>query len=95
MAEGDDDEDPDGWDGTMSLIQQFLNTKEVSATQDDDFLAPIPYTAPPWWRKSENEVAGIQRVDGIGDGWRGLEVRGVRGRGELQAGEGVSLGTER
>ena len=69
-GEGDDDEDPDGGDGAMVpseiLIQQILITKKVPSTQDDDFLAPIPYTAPPWWRKSETEVAGTQRVEGIG-----------------------------
>ena len=69
MAEDDDNEDPDGRDGAMRPLQQFLNmiTKKISVTQDDDYLAPFPYTAPSlWWRKSETEVAGIQWVDGIG-----------------------------
>ena len=71
-GEGDDDDDPDGRYGAMvpseTLIQQFLImfTKKVPSTQDDDFLALIPYTAPPWWRKSETEVAGTRQVDGIG-----------------------------
>ena len=60
-----------------SKIQQFLITQKVPATQDDDILAPIPYTAPPWWRMSDTEVAGTQRVDGIGVGGFGLEVVGV------------------
>ena len=58
-------------------IQQFLTTQKVPAIQDDDFLAPTPYTAPRKWRKSETEIAGIQWMDGIGVGGCGLEVVGL------------------
>ena len=74
--------------------QQFLITEKVPSTQDDDFLAPNLYKAPPRWRKSETDV-GIQRVDGTDVGGCGLEVVGVRvgvvrERGELQEGRGVN-----
>ena len=57
-----------------SKIQQFLISEKVPVTQDDDILAPIPYTAPPWWRMSETEVAGTRRVDGTGVGGLDLDV---------------------
>ena len=68
-GEGDDDEDPDGLDSAISdcQIQQFqiLITQKVPTIHDDDFQAPTPYTAPPWWRKSEIKKVGIRRVEGV------------------------------
>ena len=76
--------------------KSFLTTQKVPAIEDDDFLAPIPYTAPLRWRKSETETAGIQWVDGIGVGWCGLEVVGVRERmGVTGQGAGRGNGTRR
>ena len=62
-------------------IQQFLTvtTRNVLADPDDDFLAPTPYIAPPWWRKSDNEEAGIEQGHGMEVGGWDLEVVGVKG----------------
>ena len=71
-GEGDDDEDPDGLDSAISdcQIQQFqiLITQKVPTIHDDDFRAPTPYTAPPWWKKSEIKKVGIRQVEGVACG---------------------------
>ena len=85
------------------LIQRFLVTKKFPVGLSDDFLAPSPYTAPRMWRKSENGVVGIERVNGLEVVGCGLEVARARGgdmkgkgtdrggRGQLQAGAGVDV----
>ena len=70
-----------------SKIQQFLISEKVPVTQDDDILAPIPYTSPPMWRKSETKIVGIEQVYGTEVGGCGLDVVGVRR--EDTRGEGI------
>ena len=84
----------EGQDSTTApghcLIQRFLVTKKFPVGLSDDFLAPSPNTAPRLWRKSENGVAGFERVNGIEVVGCGLEV--VRARGGDMKGEGTDRG---
>ena len=65
--EGDDDEDPDGREGTIQrLTQPVPATKRLTASAENDFLAPTTDTAPPRWRKSETVRTVILLEDGVG-----------------------------
>ena len=72
MEGGDDDEDdsPDERNVTtvpiQCLTQPVLATKRLTASAENDFLAPTTDTAPPRWRKSETVRTVILLVDGVG-----------------------------